>query len=882
MRGRSRVRLVATVQMAILVAALIGPGSVAAATLGFTLGAPSVSTVQYSDLVTFRGTYTCVNDAVSNCPTTATSRTATFWLRPSGGSAFTSVATVSTSLVFTTDPAGCIATCSVPFQVVWRAGRAGAVPIPPGVYDVRLTTTIAPGVEIISPSGLTITAEDTTTTYTGSTSGLGGDPLALGASIVDFDRGTGVGNGIITPDANLGGASMVTFALYDSTNTTLVVGPVAASLTSGGAVSGSPTLTPPTSGGSFRMRTTYVGNSFYNTSSDLDVVTITPTNTPPSLVLPASPVVAEATSSSGASVGYVVSATDAEDDPDPTPSCSPASGSTFALGSTTVSCTVTDTGGWTITGSFTVQVRDTTAPSVAVGTSEAAAATGWYNAASNDGVPGLTVDVSDDDLVGVVSLVCTDDGVPVGTLAAGGDSFVLGDRSHAVSCTATDGAGNSRTTNASYDVDQTAPSISGALSPTAAGTGWWNALTGAPTVTWTCSDATSGISSCSAPASFGEGAGQSASGSATDLAGNVGTASVSGVNVDLTAPSISGALSSPAAGTGWWNAASGAPTVTWSCGDTASGVVSCSAPSTFGERSAQSASGTAVDAAGNVGTASVSGVNVDLTAPSIAGALSPAAAGTGWWNASTGAPTVTWTCADATSGMSSCSAPATFGEGAGQSASGTAVDLAGNVRTASVSGVNVDLTPPSSVSFVGGGLVDGGSYAYLFVPAGPTGCTATDTRSGVASCSVAGYSTAVGVHVLTATATDIAGNSSTATLTYAVAPWTVIGFNKPIEMDAVNSLKAGNTTQLRFDIVAGSTKVATADAVASLDQVQVTCGTSVPGGSPPPKKKDQTVVDAGGGHLSVRWDSPSLPGTCWLVTVRTIDGSSLSAQFKLK
>ncbi|HTK45354.1 MAG TPA: PxKF domain-containing protein [Patescibacteria group bacterium] len=723
MRSRSRVRLVTTALMAMLAAAVVGPASVAAVTLGFTLGAPSVSTVQYSDLVTFRGTYTCVNDVVSDCPTTSTSQTATFSLRPSGGPAFTNVASVATSLVFTSNPAGCVTACSVPFQVVWRAGRAGTVTIPPGVYDLRLTTTISAG-ELISLSGLTITTEDTTTTYTGSTSGLGGDALSLGGSVVDFDRGLSPGTGIITPDANLAGASMVSFALYDSTNTTLVVGPVAASLTPGGVVSGSPTLTPPTAGGSFRMRTTYVGNGYYNTSSDLDVITVAPSNTPPSLVLPGGTVVAEATSPAGASVNYVVSATDAEDDPDPTPSCTPSSGSTFAVGDTTVSCSVTDAGGATTTGSFTVEVRDTTSPSVVVTTSEKAAGTGWYNAASNDGVPGLAVDVSDGDLVGVVTLECTDNGVSVGSLAAGGDSFVLGDGSHAVSCTATDAAGNSATSGASFDVDQTVPSISGALSPAAAGTGWWNASTGAPTVTWTC-------------------------------------------------------------------------------GDTTSGVVSCSAPSTFGE-------------------------------------------------------------------------------GAGQSATGTAVDTAGNVGTAGVSGVNVDLTAPSAVSFVGGGLVDGGSYAYLFVPEGPTGCTATDTGSGLASCGVVGYSTAIGVHVLTASAADVAGNAAGATLTYSVVSWTLVGFNKPIEMDAVNALKAGNTAQLRFDVLAGSTKLDTADVLAGVDQLQVICGTSAPSGSPPPKKKDQANVDASGGHLTVRWDSPNLPGTCWLVTVRTIDGSSLSALFKLK
>jgi hypothetical protein len=727
MRGRNHVRLVATAQMAVLAAALIGPAGVAAATLGFTLGAPSVSTVQYSDLVTLRGTYTCVNDTVTNCPTTSSSQVATFSLRPSGGSTFTNVATVTTSLVFTVNPGGCPTTCSVSFQVVWRAGRNGAITIPPGVYDLRLTTTIAAG-ELISPSALTITPEDTTTTYTGATTGLGGDPLALGASVVDLDRGIGVGNGIITPDANLGGASLVSFALYDSTNTTLVAGPVATTLLQNGLVTGSPSLTPPTSGGSFRMRTSYAGNAFYGTSADLDVITVTPTNTPPSLVLPSSPVVAEATSASGASVSYVASATDAEDDPDPTPSCTPSSGSTFALGDTTVSCTVTDLGRATTTGTFHVVVSDTTSPSLTVGSTEWAATSGWYNAASNDGNTGVTVDVTDDDLVGVVSLACTDNGDSVGSLAAAGDSFVLADGSHAVSCTATDGSGNGATAGGSYDIDQTAPTISGSLSPSAAGTGWWNA--------------------------------------------------------------------------------------------------------------------------------------------------------------STGAPTVTWTCGDATSGVGSCSAPATFGEGSGQSAGGSAADVAGNTASASVSGVNVDLTAPGAVSFVGGGLVNGGSYPYLYVPAGPTGCTATDLGSGLASCGVAGYSTAVGVQVLTATATDAAGNVATTTLTYTVQPWTLSGFSKPIDMAGYNLLKAGNTTQLKFEVFAGPVELTGAQAVAGVEDQEVTCDTAPapgPSGGPGSKKPHgQASVQSIGGHLSVRWDSPSAAGTCWRVTLRTVDGSSLSALFKLK
>src|SRR5438034_6262501 len=143
MRARVAGRFAVSAQVVLLVGALVGPGVVAAATMDFTLTAPSVSTVNYSDFVTFRGTYTCINGGSdpSDCTTSSQTRVATFSIRPSGGSTFTTAATVSTTFVFTIDPAGCPSTCSVPFQVTWKAGRIGAVTVAPGTYDIGLTTT---------------------------------------------------------------------------------------------------------------------------------------------------------------------------------------------------------------------------------------------------------------------------------------------------------------------------------------------------------------------------------------------------------------------------------------------------------------------------------------------------------------------------------------------------------------------------------------------------------------------------------------------------------------------------------------------------------------------------------------------------------------------
>ncbi len=88
------------------------------------------------------------------------------------------------------------------------------------------------------------------------------------------------------------------------------------------------------------------------------------TNTAPSLTLP-NDFTVEATSSAGAVVDFaaMITATDAQDgDLSSSVTCTPASGTTFAIGTTTVNCSVTDAGGLSASGSFDVTVVDTTPP----------------------------------------------------------------------------------------------------------------------------------------------------------------------------------------------------------------------------------------------------------------------------------------------------------------------------------------------------------------------------------------------------------------------------------------------------------------------------------------------------------------------------------------
>lgn len=73
------------------------------------------------------------------------------------------------------------------------------------------------------------------------------------------------------------------------------------------------------------------------------------------------PITVDAESPEGTDVPFTVTA-DGTSDPDPDITCTPASGSVFPIGTTTVQCTATDSAGNTASDSFTVTVRDTTPP----------------------------------------------------------------------------------------------------------------------------------------------------------------------------------------------------------------------------------------------------------------------------------------------------------------------------------------------------------------------------------------------------------------------------------------------------------------------------------------------------------------------------------------
>jgi hypothetical protein len=277
----------------------------------------------------------------------------------------------------------------------------------------------------------------------------------------------------------------------------------------------------------------------------------------------------------------------------------------------------------------------------------------------------------------------------------------------------------------------------------------------------------------------------------------------------------------------------------------------------------------------------VSGINIDKTAPSVSASASPAANANGWNNTDV---TVSFSGLDALSGIDSCEANVVLSaEAAGQSASGSCTDKAGNSASATASGINIDKTDPS-VSLVGG-PTDGDSYYFGFVPAAPT-CSASDALSGLdGSCSVSGYGNTVGNHTVSASATDKAGNSASDSATYTVLAWTLRGFYQPVDMGGVfNTVRGGSTVPLKFEIFAGPTELTDTSYVQSVRQQKIACDMTAPTDEVEATTTGGTSLryDPVSGQFVYNWQSPKLPGQCYIVTMTAQDGSSLVAYFKLK
>jgi hypothetical protein len=216
----------------------------------------------------------------------------------------------------------------------------------------------------------------------------------------------------------------------------------------------------------------------------------------------------------------------------------------------------------------------------------------------------------------------------------------------------------------------------------------------------------------------------------------------------------------------------------------------------------------------------------------------------------------------------------------------SATDKAGNESTGSFSVKVEDTTAPTNIQFVGD---FNDPFFFGDVPAAPT-CTADDAVSGMKSCVVSGYSTAVGTHTLKATATDNAGNESTKEISYTVKPYTLNGFYQPIDMNnTVNTVKNGSTVPVKFELFKGTTELTNTSAVTSIKATPITCGSL----SGSPEEAIETTAtggtslryDATAGQFIYNWTTPkgaSQVGKCYSLTMTAADSSTMTAYFKLK
>ena len=517
---------------------------------------------------------------------------------------------------------------------------------------------------------------------------------------------------------------------------------------------------------------------------------------------------------------------------------------------------------------------DKTDPTLSV-THTANGSNGWNTSspvslsiAASDGLSGLAG-----------SPACTDNGdpLPVSGSSSPWSASVSGLSVHDIDCSILDNAGNDQTATDEVKIDTTAPVITPTVSGTLGSNGWY---VGDITVTWTAEDPQSGIATstgCGPTTVSTDTAGLTLTCSATNNAGMSDSESVT-VKRDDTDPAVTVNLARDPDHNGWYNHGVGYRAVG---SDATSGIAGCDAGAVYDgpDSATASVSLDCTDNAGNEGSGSAT-FKYDDTAP-VANATATPVPNTNGWNKTN--VTVTFTGTDVTAGIDFCADPIVLSsDGAGQSASGTCTDNAGNVSaSATASGINIDKTMPT-VALVGG-PADGGSYYFGSVPAAPT-CTASDALSGLdGPCTVSGYATTVGQHTVTATATDKAGNSASVSRTYTVLAWSLEGFYQPVDMGTStwNTVKGGSTVPLKFRVFAGPTELTDTALVTVMKAVQVGCTTGSEDAIEELAPTGGTSLRYGGQFI-YNWQTPRLPGKCYKVTIGTADGSSLTANFKLK
>ena len=545
--------------------------------------------------------------------------------------------------------------------------------------------------------------------------------------------------------------------------------------------------------------------------------------TAPAVTASATAATVQATSAAGATETFTGSATDAVDGTsDPIVYTEQlagnatkvvASGDTFAIGTHTITASATDAAGnFGTATAFSFNVVDTTAPvvtasptGVTVQATSAAGATETFIGSATDAVDGTSDPiVYTEQLAGNATKV-----------VHSGDTFALG--SHTITASATDAAGNIGSATAfSFTVqDTTAPAVTLVTTPAskieATGSGGaavafaasdTDAVDVSDPIVFT--DLVNGVATTvTSGDTFALGS-HTITASATDAAGNIGSATAFSFTVqDTTAPAVT-LVTTPASkieATG-----SGGAAVTFTATDTdavdgsdpivftdlVNGVATTVTSGDTFALGTHTITASATDAAGNIGSATAFSFTVqDTTTPAVTLVTTPASKieATG-----SGGAAVTFTASDTdavdgsdpivftdlvngvattvTSGdtfaLGSHTITASATDAAGNTGSATAfsfsvVDTIAPVVTASATGATVQATSAAGATetFTGSATdaVDGTSDPIVY----------TEQLAGNATKVVhSGDTFALGTHTITASATDAAGNIGSAPFSFSV------------------------------------------------------------------------------------------------------------------
>jgi hypothetical protein len=252
-----------------------------------------------------------------------------------------------------------------------------------------------------------------------------------------------------------------------------------------------------------------------------------------------------------------------------------------------------------------------------------------------------------------------------------------------------DNAGNAATGHAAIKYDATAPVLTAPLTSRPADSGgWWNHPV---TVTFTATDAVSGVASCdSVPYSGPNSAAGDVPGSCRDVAGNVASGHAT-VKYDATAPTITGVTTDrPPDLNGWWNHP---VTVTVAGSDATSGIGACDTVTYSGpDTAADNVGGSCTDRAGNSSSATTP-IKYDSTPPFITSVTPDRPPDyDGWWNHPV---KITFAGTDSLSGLAYCDTIVYSGSDMPSAdVTGNCADRAGNVATGGLD-VNYDDQPPT-------------------------------------------------------------------------------------------------------------------------------------------------------------------------------------------